>query len=53
IGAIGGAIWAGVIGLFVGAVVLAVGYEFFLTWIYSSSRDVPAAPEANEADVNR
>ena len=41
------------IGLFVGAVVLAVGYEFFLTWIYSPSRDVSAAPDANEADVNK
>ena len=34
--------------LFVGAVVLAIGYEFFLTWIYGPSRHVRAATEENE-----
>ena len=33
IGAIGGAILDGVIGLFVGAVVLALGYELFMEWL--------------------
>lgn len=33
IGAIGGAILDGVIGLFVGAVVLALGYELFMAWL--------------------
>lgn len=33
IGAIGGMIGAGIIGLFVGAVVLALGYELFKTWL--------------------
>ena len=33
IGAIGGAILDGVIGLFVGAVVLALGYELFMVWL--------------------
>lgn len=33
IGAIGGAIMEGVIGLFVGAVVLALGYELFMAWL--------------------
>ena len=33
IGAIGGMIASGIIGLFVGAVVLAVGYELFTAWV--------------------
>jgi len=33
IGAIGGAITQGIIGLFVGAVVLALGYELFTAWL--------------------
>ncbi len=33
IGAIGGAILDGVIGLFVGAVVLALGFELFMAWL--------------------
>ena len=33
IGAIGGMIHSGIIGLFVGAVVLALGYELFKAWL--------------------
>ena len=33
IGAIGGMIHAGIIGLFVGAVVLALSYELFRAWL--------------------
>jgi predicted PurR-regulated permease PerM len=33
IGAIGGMIYSGIIGLFVGAVVLALGYELFKAWL--------------------
>ena len=33
IGAIGGLMRAGIIGLFVGAVVLAIGYTVFMAWI--------------------
>jgi predicted PurR-regulated permease PerM len=32
-GAIGGMIFSGLIGLFVGAVVLALGYELFRAWL--------------------
>jgi predicted PurR-regulated permease PerM len=46
IGAIGGMVSAGIIGLFVGAVVLAVGYRLFMAWI----GQVPAE-EANAAAV--
>jgi len=33
LGAIGGMILSGIIGLFVGAVVLAVGYTLFVAWL--------------------
>jgi predicted PurR-regulated permease PerM len=43
IGAIGGFIGAGIIGLFVGAVVLVLGYELFLAWLDEA---VPPGTEA-------
>ena len=33
LGAIGGMLSMGIIGLFLGAVVLAVGYELFIAWL--------------------
>lgn len=39
LGAIGGMIMSGVIGLFTGAVILALGYELLITWVY---KDEPA-----------
>ena len=33
LGAIGGMMTAGIIGLFVGSVVLALGYKLFMTWL--------------------
>jgi predicted PurR-regulated permease PerM len=33
LGAIGGMVLSGIIGLFVGAVVLAVGYTLFMRWL--------------------
>ena len=44
-GAIGGFILQGIIGLFVGAVVLTVGYKLFLLWLAGS-----AAPESVQGD---
>jgi len=40
IGAIGGAIAMGIVGLFIGAVILVLGYELLVTWM------APDAPEA-------
>jgi predicted PurR-regulated permease PerM len=37
IGALGGMIGAGMVGLFVGAVVLSVGYELFMKWVDEDS----------------
>lgn len=42
IGAIGGAIAMGIVGLFIGAVILALGYELLITWM---------APDAPEPDA--
>ncbi len=48
IGAIGGMISSGIIGLFVGSVVLAVGYELFAAWVKGKEEDEPQ-PLAAEA----
>ena len=50
IGAIGGMISSGIIGLFVGAVVLAVGYELFAAWVKGSGgeADEPVTAEPLE-----
>jgi predicted PurR-regulated permease PerM len=39
IGALGGMISNGIIGLFIGPVILAVGYELFISWVHQ-----PALP---------
>jgi len=41
LGAIGGMITSGIIGLFVGAIILALGYELFMKWLH----DEPGAIE--------
>jgi predicted PurR-regulated permease PerM len=46
IGAIGGMMMSGVVGLFVGAVVLALGYQLTIAWVH---REAPAAEESVEA----
>jgi len=42
-GAIGGMLTMGIIGLFLGAAVLALGFELFMAWLDESSEDVPSA----------
>ena len=37
VGAIGGFLNAGIIGLFIGAVVLALGYKIFVAWLAQDS----------------
>lgn len=44
LGAIGGMLLSGIIGLFTGAVILALGYELLVEWIYKDS------PETRSAD---
>ena len=43
LGAIGGMIQFGVIGLFVGAVILGIGYRVISTWIWSHDSGAPEA----------
>jgi predicted PurR-regulated permease PerM len=47
LGAIGGMLLSGIIGLFVGAIVLALGYELFMAWL-NQSEAKPQATESNE-----
>ena len=49
IGAIGGAIAKGIIGLFVGAVILALGYELVKLWIAPDEPELDMARSASEA----
>lgn len=44
LGAIGGMMLSGIIGLFIGAVVLALGYELFIAWLNNS---VPTVEETS------
>ncbi|MDX1509273.1 MAG: AI-2E family transporter, partial [Woeseiaceae bacterium] len=46
IGAIGGAITSGIIGLFIGAVVLAIGYELLVTWMRPDATEAPPGTPA-------
>jgi predicted PurR-regulated permease PerM len=46
IGAIGGFIASGIIGLFVGAIVLALGYKLFLAWL---NEDTQTEPEPSQS----
>ncbi len=56
VGAIGGFLNAGIIGLFIGAVVLALGYKLFLAWLARTRRPTqlptPASPKSNKEDVS-
>jgi predicted PurR-regulated permease PerM len=58
VGAIGGLLSAGIIGLFIGPVILALGYELFLAWLNApevgerqQSGQVADASEGTEADA--
>ena len=46
LGAIGGVMLHGIIGLFVGAVVLAIGYQLFRAWMEDRAEDPLATPTA-------
>ena len=50
VGAIGGFIASGIIGLFIGAVILALGYELFLVWLFPDQAPKQQTAEA-KADV--
>ncbi|GIU15124.1 AI-2E family transporter [Shewanella sp. MBTL60-007] len=52
IGAIGGMITAGIIGLFLGAVILAIWYELFLTWLNSEESPAELPQASNDEPVD-
>jgi predicted PurR-regulated permease PerM len=45
IGALGGMVSGGIIGMFVGAVLLAVGYQVFMEWVDHGEEGTSAEPE--------
>jgi predicted PurR-regulated permease PerM len=47
IGALGGMVSAGIVGLFVGAVLLAVGYQVFMDWVDSSKAESDQSGDAS------
>lgn len=46
LGALGGMVGAGIVGLFIGAVVLSLGYELFMEWVAMDPAEAPAADDA-------
>jgi predicted PurR-regulated permease PerM len=52
-GAIGGFIASGIIGLFIGAVVLALSWELFLAWLNAESPTVGEPVESHAQDAAR
>lgn len=50
LGAIGGMVVAGIIGLFVGAVLLTIGYQVFMDWVYEPSTLTSTDTQTNSPD---
>ena len=48
IGAIGGMIVSGIIGLFIGSVILALGYELFMAWVKQDPELESEQPESDQ-----
>ena len=53
LGALGGMVSAGILGLFIGAIVLSIGYVIFMEWVNQPVDDTPAteAPAKPSVDV--
>jgi predicted PurR-regulated permease PerM len=52
LGALGGMATAGILGMFVGACLLALGYQVFMGWVRESARAEDAAPSAAETGLS-
>ncbi|WP_157822308.1 AI-2E family transporter [Psychromonas sp. Urea-02u-13] len=48
LGAIGGMMMSGIIGLFVGAIILALGYELFMKWLNTSTEELVKNENSND-----
>ena len=44
-GAIGGVVLMGILGLFIGAMVLAIGYTLFTDWLNRTAAESPGAAD--------
>ncbi len=51
LGAIGGMITSGIVGLFVGAVILTLGYKLFQAWVFMDEPDSESPSEKPESQV--
>jgi predicted PurR-regulated permease PerM len=51
VGAIGGFLTSGIIGLFVGAVVLALGYKLFVAWLTEQPQPAPQESKPDDLTV--
>jgi predicted PurR-regulated permease PerM len=49
LGALGGMVTGGIVGLFIGAVLLAVGYQLFMDWVARGAISADAVAESDEA----
>jgi predicted PurR-regulated permease PerM len=52
IGALGGMVSAGLVGLFVGSVALALGYQLFMEWVGTAGTGGDAEPPQTESGAN-
>jgi predicted PurR-regulated permease PerM len=50
IGALGGMVASGFIGLFLGAVLLAIGYQIFMGWVNSAEDTISSLPEVDSGE---
>ena len=48
IGALGGMMLQGILGLFIGPVVLALGYQIYSTWVAEGTAEIPVTKEVKE-----
>src|SRR5688572_2407641 len=48
LGALGGMATGGILGMFVGATALALGYEIFMAWVGTSKEEVPEETQTSE-----
>lgn len=51
LGALGGMATGGIIGLFLGSVMLALGYQLFMAWVYSAENEPGTQTNAGEAPL--
>ena len=51
LGALGGMVYSGLIGLFLGAVILAIGYQIFMNWVDQDQNNDSEDPISSSSAV--